>query len=41
MSIPSGGISTGDSGAYTDLNRLTAMKNGDRDSDANLKKVAQ
>ncbi|WP_296255934.1 MULTISPECIES: flagellar assembly peptidoglycan hydrolase FlgJ [unclassified Pseudomonas] len=41
MSIPSGGVSSGDSGAYTDLNRLTAMKNGDRDSDANLKKVAQ
>ncbi len=41
MSIPSGGVSTGDSGAYTDLNRLTAMKNGDRDSEANLKKVAQ
>lgn len=32
---------TGDSGAYTDLNRLTALKTGDRDSDANLKKVAQ
>lgn len=30
-----------DSGAYTDLNRLAALKNGDRDSDANLKKVAQ
>ncbi len=41
MSIPSGGVSTGDSGAYTDLNRLTAMKTGDRDSEANLKKVAQ
>ena len=41
MSIPSGGTSTVDSGAYTDLNRLTAMKNGDRDSEANLKKVAQ
>ena len=41
MSIPSGGTSNVDSGAYTDLNRLTAMKNGDRDSDANLKKVAQ
>jgi flagellar protein FlgJ len=41
MSIPSGGVSSGDSGAYTDLNRLTAMKNGDRDSEANLKKVAQ
>ncbi|MDD1965666.1 flagellar assembly peptidoglycan hydrolase FlgJ [Pseudomonas putida] len=41
MSIPTGGTSTVDSGAYTDLNRLTAMKNGDRDSEANLKKVAQ
>jgi flagellar protein FlgJ len=41
MSIASGGTSTVDSGAYTDLNRLTAMKNGDRDSEANLKKVAQ
>ncbi|TDV68010.1 flagellar assembly peptidoglycan hydrolase FlgJ [Pseudomonas sp. LP_7_YM] len=42
MNIPSGGTSTADSGAYTDLNRLAAMKNGgDRDSDANLKKVAQ
>lgn len=43
MSIPSGGPSStvGDSGAYTDLNRLTALKTGDRDSDANLKKVAQ
>lgn len=30
-----------DSGAYTDLNRLASLKNGDRDSDANLKKVAQ
>ncbi|MGI3748201.1 flagellar assembly peptidoglycan hydrolase FlgJ [Pseudomonas sp. 15A4] len=41
MSIPSGGVSSGDSGAYTDLNRLTAMKTGDRDSEGNLKKVAQ
>jgi peptidoglycan hydrolase FlgJ len=41
MSIPTGGTTTVDSGAYTDLNRLTAMKNGDRDSEANLKKVAQ
>jgi flagellar protein FlgJ len=45
MNIP-GGVSggtttTADSGAYTDLNRLTALKTGDRDSDANLKKVAQ
>ncbi|MEX6675823.1 flagellar assembly peptidoglycan hydrolase FlgJ [Pseudomonas sp. W2Oct36] len=46
MSIPSGGTTvskagSGDSGAYTDLNRLTAMKTGDRDSEGNLKKVAQ
>lgn len=41
MNIPGGGVSSGDSGAYTDLNRLTALKTGDRDSDANLKKVAQ
>ncbi|MFY1667395.1 flagellar assembly peptidoglycan hydrolase FlgJ [Pseudomonas sp. Pseu.R1] len=41
MSIPSGGTSTVDSGAYTDLNRLASLKNGDRESDANLKKVAQ
>jgi flagellar protein FlgJ len=42
MNIPGGGTTTVDSGAYTDLNRLAAMKNGtDRDSDANLKKVAQ
>jgi len=41
MSIPSGGTSNVDSGAYTDLNRLAALKNGDRESDANLKKVAQ
>jgi len=41
MSIPSGGTSSVDSGAYTDLNRLAALKNGDRESDANLKKVAQ
>ncbi|WP_341958988.1 flagellar assembly peptidoglycan hydrolase FlgJ [Pseudomonas sp. RC10] len=41
MSIPTGGTSNVDSGAYTDLNRLTAMKHGDRDSEANLKKVAQ
>jgi flagellar protein FlgJ len=41
MNIPGGGATTSDSGAYTDLNRLTALKTGDRDSDANLKKVAQ
>ncbi|MCO7595885.1 MULTISPECIES: flagellar assembly peptidoglycan hydrolase FlgJ [Pseudomonas] len=30
-----------DSGAYTDLNRLSSLKHGDRDSDANIRKVAQ
>ncbi|MFJ4457753.1 flagellar assembly peptidoglycan hydrolase FlgJ [Pseudomonas sp. NPDC089392] len=32
---------SGDSGAYTDLNRLNALKHGDRDSEANVRKVAQ
>ncbi|WP_249676938.1 flagellar assembly peptidoglycan hydrolase FlgJ [Pseudomonas abieticivorans] len=42
MDLPKGGVSApADSGAYTDLNRLSALKVGDRDSDANLKKVAQ
>ncbi|MEE4789179.1 flagellar assembly peptidoglycan hydrolase FlgJ [Pseudomonas alliivorans] len=37
-----GGISTPvDSGAYTDVNRLAALKHGDKDSVANQKKVAQ
>lgn len=30
-----------DSGAYTDLNRLSSLKHGDRDSDASVRKVAQ
>lgn len=34
-------FSASDSGAYTDLNRMNALKTGDRDSQANLKKVAQ
>lgn len=33
--------STADSGSYSDLNRLNSLKVGDRDSDANLRKVAQ
>ena len=42
MDMPKGGVSApADSGAYTDLNRLNNLKIGDRDSDANLKKVAQ
>ncbi|MCG8292982.1 flagellar assembly peptidoglycan hydrolase FlgJ [Pseudomonas entomophila] len=30
-----------DSGAYTDLSRLSSLKYGDRDSDANVRKVAK
>ncbi|MFF7708596.1 flagellar assembly peptidoglycan hydrolase FlgJ [Pseudomonas sp. NPDC007930] len=42
MDMPNGGVSSGtDSGAYTDLNRVSSLKYGDRDSDANLRKVAQ
>ena len=42
MEMPNGGVSgTRDSGAYTDLNRLSSLKVGDRDSEANLHKVAQ
>ncbi|MDR2306375.1 MAG: flagellar assembly peptidoglycan hydrolase FlgJ [Paucimonas sp.] len=33
--------SSADSGAYTDLNRLSSLKYGDRDSDANVRKVAK
>ena len=42
MDMPRSGVtSPTDSGAYTDLNRLNNLKVGDRNSDANLKKVAQ
>jgi flagellar protein FlgJ len=42
MDMPKSPVfSASDSGAYTDLNRLNSMKNGDKNSDANLKKVAQ
>lgn len=42
MDMPKGGVSSAsDSGAYTDLTRLNALKTGDKNSDANLKKVAQ
>ncbi len=42
MDMPKGGVTAPvDSGAYTDLNRLNALKTGDKDSDANLKRVAQ
>ncbi|MDH0300319.1 MULTISPECIES: flagellar assembly peptidoglycan hydrolase FlgJ [unclassified Pseudomonas] len=30
-----------DSGSYTDLNRLSSLKHGDRDSEGNIRKVAQ
>ncbi|MBC7209338.1 MAG: flagellar assembly peptidoglycan hydrolase FlgJ, partial [Pseudomonas sp.] len=30
-----------DSGAFTDLNRLSSLKAGDRDSEGNIRKVAQ
>ncbi len=42
MDMPKSGVSSAsDSGAYTDLNRLNALKTGDKNSDTNLKKVAQ
>ncbi|RMQ44920.1 Flagellar rod assembly protein/muramidase FlgJ [Pseudomonas cichorii] len=42
MDMPKSGMSsTIDSGAYTDVNRLAALKNGDKDSPENLKKVAR
>ncbi|MGY2290224.1 flagellar assembly peptidoglycan hydrolase FlgJ [Pseudomonas sp. SDO528_S397] len=37
----SGLVSTADSGSYSDLNRLNQLKVGDKNSDANLRKVAQ
>ncbi|MES2868127.1 MAG: flagellar assembly peptidoglycan hydrolase FlgJ [Pseudomonadota bacterium] len=37
----SGVVSGSDSGAYTDLNRLNNLKVGDRESDSNMRKVAQ
>jgi flagellar protein FlgJ len=37
----SGLVTRGDSGAYSDLNRLNQLKVGDKDSDGNMRKVAQ
>ncbi|AZC23378.1 flagellar assembly peptidoglycan hydrolase FlgJ [Pseudomonas sessilinigenes] len=37
----SGLTATGDSGAYSDLNRLQQLKVGDKNSEANVRKVAQ
>jgi len=36
-----GTLSTSDSGSYSDLNRLNQLKVGDKNSDANMRKVAQ
>ncbi|AHG40219.1 flagellar rod assembly protein FlgJ [Pseudomonas syringae CC1557] len=42
MDMPKSGISSAvDSGAYTDVNRLAALKHGDKDSVENQKKVAR
>ncbi|PWB33550.1 flagellar assembly peptidoglycan hydrolase FlgJ [Pseudomonas sp. SDI] len=41
MDMPKSSFNAADSGAYTDLNRLNSLKVGDKDSDANLRKVAQ
>ena len=37
----SGVVASSDSGAFTDLNRLNNLKVGDRESDGNMRKVAQ
>ncbi|VVP24135.1 flagellar assembly peptidoglycan hydrolase FlgJ [Pseudomonas fluorescens] len=37
----SGLVSSSDSGSYSDLNRLNQLKVGDKDSDGNMRKVAQ
>jgi len=43
MDMRKGGLGVGsnDSGSYSDLNRLNQLKVGDKDSDANMRKVAQ
>jgi len=41
MEMKSGASTSSDSGAYTDLNRLAALKTGDKNSEGNLRKVAQ
>ena len=37
----SGLVSSSDSGSYSDLNRLNQLKVGDKNSDGNMRKVAQ
>ena len=41
MDMRKGALISGDSGSYSDLNRLNQLKVGDKNSDANLRKVAQ
>ncbi len=41
MDMRKGALISGDSGAYSDLNRLNQLKVGDKNSDGNLRKVAQ
>ncbi|MCK9801707.1 flagellar assembly peptidoglycan hydrolase FlgJ [Pseudomonas sp. MAFF 302030] len=42
MDIRKGGVlGSGDSGAYSDLNRLNQLKVGDKNSEGNMRKVAQ
>ncbi|MHC8368024.1 flagellar assembly peptidoglycan hydrolase FlgJ [Pseudomonas sp. ZT5P21] len=43
MDMRKGGLGVGsnDSGSYSDLNRLNQLKVGDKDSDGNMRKVAQ
>src|SRR3546814_20512618 len=41
MDIRKGALIIGDAGSYSDLNRLNQLKVGDKNSDGNLRKVAQ
>ncbi len=41
MDMRKGALISGDSGSYSDLNRLNQLKVGDKNSDSNLRKVAQ
>lgn len=41
MDMRNGAVTSGDSGSYSDLNRLNQLKVGDKNSDSNLRKVAQ
>jgi flagellar protein FlgJ len=41
MDMRKGALTSGDSGSYSDLNRLNQLKVGDKNSEGNLRKVAQ